>query len=1172
MSATRSWRYRPTQDQLLIFVSSRIQECKVERSAVSKAIRSLHHQPVLFEHLGAKPYSPRDLYLSRLRDSQAMIAIYRSGYGFIDQANSMDISGLEDEYEFAKREQIDTLFYIFSSAENREPRLQALIDKIATGPTFDTYDAPDQLYDKVRQALTSWITEKVFSAPSEYGALQEGPNEVLARTLATAGVLLRRDDVLNLLKGQLARSPITCVHGPAGIGKTTIAAQLAQDTGARFVRASGLTPRDIFAVCADILDGRPADQPTPFSSLDAARLALAAVWSQLRFVTLILDECDYIPEVVSALSMAGATGLDKRLVYTSREESRTHPNIEVPPLTAAEVTQILAKSPWYRGERPERLAGGNPLQIQHQLMRTTAPFSTTGPIATGSAGEILTYLALSPLPLTIEQLLSLRSDESYSIQHLLADIELFGPIVDDSPRGYRLMHAETALSISERVRESPQRYRFFLNRLLRLMERTRQYRYAYELARSLNSRKAGRLASRAIMEAARLGDWRTGVALIDRMLNEALDVESKSDAFYLMLSLVYPLELMGNAARADEILERARQIGEGLGDGAQQRLQEIQLSSRARRAMLSNDILGLEAVYHRYGEQGNKWDQARLGLELSAIYIAARRHQPAVEVLRPTLAAFIELGDEYGADLSRRNLASALTAIPGSETEADELIAEISQEGEDQADTRRQRAWLCNVLTRRLRTAGRLSEAENLAKEALAIAIELGDESLRAINQINLGNVYRDQKQAPKAIEAYEEAAIASRGSGRRDIEADASRLVAGVYNDFEDLGEERVRSDKARLYAEHAIGLIRGTLNYAALASASWELGEALEALGRKSEAADAMFASAASSRMVPDEEDFARSLTYAAWLSLQHSADVYLSGLATALDLKGDADPEAPYPEQLMNLFVPLIKTAPKGALIRLLGLHLGKVWSIVPQSMRRGLASLIVSRFEDFSRKGKGEIEVWRLLYSAIVIACVLKETTSQYVHHELALAISRSVNDLFVREEGDGSRAWTLVLDIGRRVTVSIANLDSSPASGLAALALALFMKAFERELAQDLIGGEAASDELLIHIATFSQMPDDLRRLASEQLDLEAILKEQPCVVTRPTRFHENSPTLVFLSDTFLADVSFGETEGHSLQVLFGLTIVEVTFQLLRGEVEAETIRPKVVSLVRRAHP
>ena len=125
---TKPWAYRNTQDKLKIFVSSRLEECKDERSAASGAITALNHQPVLFEHIGARPYPPRDLYLSRLRDSQVMVAIYRSGYGYI--ANEMDISGLEDEFRHAKAWGIDTLFYVKREIEDRSPRLAAMIKEI----------------------------------------------------------------------------------------------------------------------------------------------------------------------------------------------------------------------------------------------------------------------------------------------------------------------------------------------------------------------------------------------------------------------------------------------------------------------------------------------------------------------------------------------------------------------------------------------------------------------------------------------------------------------------------------------------------------------------------------------------------------------------------------------------------------------------------------------------------------------------------------------------------------------------------------------------------------------------------------------------------------------------------------------------------------------------------
>jgi len=189
---TNPWRYRTTQDKLKVFVSSRIQECNEERTVIQDAITSLSHQPVLFEHLGAKSYAPRDLYLSRLRDSQAMVAIYRSGYGYVDSANGMNISGIEDEFLFAKTQGIESLFYVRRSAEDRDPRLSALIKKIESGPyTVSYYDDPQQLRDRVRDDLTALITDKFLRADAQRQALQEDSTNVLLRTTHRAGIILR---------------------------------------------------------------------------------------------------------------------------------------------------------------------------------------------------------------------------------------------------------------------------------------------------------------------------------------------------------------------------------------------------------------------------------------------------------------------------------------------------------------------------------------------------------------------------------------------------------------------------------------------------------------------------------------------------------------------------------------------------------------------------------------------------------------------------------------------------------------------------------------------------------------------------------------------------------------------------------------------------------------------
>ena len=51
-----------TVDRLRVFVNSTITECAAERTVVREAIRSVNHEPILFEDVGARPHPPREVY------------------------------------------------------------------------------------------------------------------------------------------------------------------------------------------------------------------------------------------------------------------------------------------------------------------------------------------------------------------------------------------------------------------------------------------------------------------------------------------------------------------------------------------------------------------------------------------------------------------------------------------------------------------------------------------------------------------------------------------------------------------------------------------------------------------------------------------------------------------------------------------------------------------------------------------------------------------------------------------------------------------------------------------------------------------------------------------------------------------------------------------------------
>ncbi|QCP49039.1 DUF4062 domain-containing protein [Trinickia violacea] len=1168
----KPWRYQSTRDQLRIFVSSRIEECRREREVIRDAIRELRHQPILFEAIGSRPYPPRDLYLSRLSDSDVMVAIYRSGYGYIDLANDMKISGLEDEYRYALEEGIDTVYYVWRNREGREPRLAELIDEIGNGRTLVFYDEPEQLGEFVKRDLTAVITSRFLAATSQRGVLEEGARQILARAATHSATMAPRNEIKKRVLDALNDSYVVCLNGPRGAGKTTLAAQISEDLDGILLRATGLAPKEIFALCTVLVSGGDRDHVPSYSSLEGARLALASAWAEASSAKLVVDECDFVAELRAALVDGGGFARDKTLLFTSVGTSGDSPNIEIPALTAEEVELIVGNQFAETHVRTSEQFAGTPLDVQNALaFAARKPGALLPADVRGSAGEVLRYLALARTYVTADEILRLRADVEYSIDALTDDIQQFGPLVEDTARGYRLIDDSTIEAVMAELIARPQRHRFFATRLIQLAEDKGAIRLAYAIACKLNDESERKYVGGAIRESVRLGDMQNAIALVEQSLSWAIDEGSKSEVLHHMLSLVYPLEVVGNTVRAAAMLDQACEFARTLGEESLLLCEEVRVSANARRALSAADVEKLKQIRTRYAEKGNRFDEARVGLELSALYVSSKNYDDAVQILRPTLETFISLGDDYGADLAERNLASALSETDDAEEEAERLIQRIAARTKADPEARRQRAWLCNVLTRRMHSAKRFDEAEKLAREAISLAEELGDESLRAINLVNLGNIFRSKAAPEDAIEAYEAAALAASRCDRRDIQGDASRLVAQIYNDFDVVEGVSDRRHRAELYALSAVAMLRDSVYHDALARAYWELAEALEALGKMEDAVAAVFSSAHSFWQDRDFDNFGRGLLYATRIALPNHRAAYVRGLAFALDL----DPKK-LTESLLEdflLLVPrILSVAPKAALIGMLGMHLEYAYSRLSLTLQRGFAQESVERLRQFSGTTEAGKERWRVLYAGIAVASVMKQSKQPYLHHRLAESVVNNVPDISFREEGDGSRGWTVVANMGRRITLSVSPLDVTPATSLACFVLAVFLKAFENELYSELIGSGTDVNELLIQVASIDAMPTDIRKVADDAVSLEEILSRQVCVASRRLGFEKNVPTYVFLASDFLEQVSvFGEG-GHALELLLGLTLTEVVFQMLRGQVEMEAISPKIVSLLRKARP
>ena len=189
-----------SNDKIRVFVSSRLVECEQERAVARTIIESLGHQPVMFEGAGARPYAPRSVYLRGLEQSQIYIGIYREGYGYIEK--NMEISGLEDEYRFARSSGIPQLLYVLRGG-TMDPRLGALVDDF-TGPdiTVGYFEDPLKLGDRIREDLVALVSE-YFSRGSTYGQSLPISPGMVADALVSPDKRVRREAVERELEGPI---------------------------------------------------------------------------------------------------------------------------------------------------------------------------------------------------------------------------------------------------------------------------------------------------------------------------------------------------------------------------------------------------------------------------------------------------------------------------------------------------------------------------------------------------------------------------------------------------------------------------------------------------------------------------------------------------------------------------------------------------------------------------------------------------------------------------------------------------------------------------------------------------------------------------------------------------------------------------------------------------------
>ena len=327
---------RTPDQRLRVFVSSTLQEVAAERQAVRDAVTRLRLVPVLFE-LGARPHPPREVYRSYLAQSQIFVGVYWQSYGWV--APGEQVSGLEDEYLLSAG--LPRLIYVKSPAPERESRLAAMLTRIRDdgGVSYQHFSAATELQSLVENDLAVLLSERFEMASS--GDSPAGEASLAGAVPVPATPLVGRDDDAAAV-GDLVRAKgvrLVTLTGPGGVGKSTLAVEVAQRLGPGF--ADGVRFVELGSV-------RAAEMVTPaiaaalgLNTSGGALITDLKSYLRSRRLLLVLDNFEHVmgaaPLVAGLLGAApGVVALvtSRMVLRISGEHDFPVPTLPVPPIGA----------------------------------------------------------------------------------------------------------------------------------------------------------------------------------------------------------------------------------------------------------------------------------------------------------------------------------------------------------------------------------------------------------------------------------------------------------------------------------------------------------------------------------------------------------------------------------------------------------------------------------------------------------------------------------------------------------------------------------------------------------------------------------------------------------------------------------------------------------------------
>ena len=1151
-----------SNDRIRVFVSSRLVECEQERAVARTIIESLGHQPVMFEAAGARPYAPRSVYLRGLEQSQIYIGIYREGYGYIEK--NMEISGLEDEYRFARSSGIPQLLYVLRGG-TMDPRLRTLVDDF-TGPdiTVGYFEDPLKLGDRIREDLVALVSE-YFSRGSTYGQSLPISPGMVADALVSPDKRVRREPVERALEGLFETDSVVLVTGQLGSGKTVLLSALAAERGWAFVECGERSPQEVLADVANVARGLLGLPAKAFLLATDTQAALRVAWDALQFITLVLDDVTH-SETLDQVRASIQVSNTHRLVLSSRGDIPMAASVyEVPPLELDEIRAFLERNrdePLMAGELVDiqNASKGNPLYLRYYLGGIPGEYarniveyeSKVWGSLSASARELLCYLSWSDRPLSLEDLAHLFSGVSSSTEQVTDLLASASSLLAQSDRGYSIFHPHAQETIQKLTGRSRPRLRFYIERLSKWFFDGRDYAGAFSVLYAAGFPIAPAYLEKAGRHAVVKGDFRIAVQILQMQIDFAKESSDRTRERDLTLHLAHVQSISGRPKKAIELIDRATKMSAD----AEPPLDILELKAsigalgKGDRSAF-NQLVGKQEEYRNAGRM---WDAARLSVDLSVYYVRQNEPDKAAAEAVMAMRVFMDHGDDYGYRVARSNYLSAISAFPEKAEERDRLIREIDAESKEEP---RQRALLCNVQARRAREKGDIKAAKAFARQAVEIGREIGDEGIVCNNLMNLGNSYRQEANWEAAIAQYEAADKLAGQANLKMAEAAAQELLASVFNGKGD-------AERAVHHANYAVSISRG-VSKRIESNATEELAQAYESLSRTEDARRAWLKHASMEIERTDDNEAGSYGLFRAVSLMGDREDIetYIASYSELFGVSSSKDGDLTFGERLVEDLLDLFqKVSPHWTFENAVN-HGRFMFRGSPEVLVKQIYMVAVRRlFSEDCAEG----DVLKRLRVALALSMALPPHVlrlSDVV--DVGEVISRQYESIAFRASPDGAARWTIQIMLGRPVIVSVVQIDDQPDVSLVTLCLSLALVAFASEIFEDVLAKVAPPrSEVNVQVCSFSEA-DKLLPLEKVGLDADP----ESCAVTRAADVASDAgaPILVITSDTLTERWLPGVGSGKSGQLLFAKVLVEAVFHLQSGDVELESLYPKVAQLI-----